>query len=165
MYKLADELGVVIFDPVTIDELALLNAKLDGENRILSADNRWPLETEIMLPEPDWPIIIPDYEVQEARTDIMNNVRPRDYKLIDNSIITAVYRKNFGGHSTGVHEEIRYTISRGKRACVFDPIVDSDKADPHPFDQDEDGTRDIDEFYEKIRNGVEFYKVRQKRIK
>lgn len=165
MYKLAEELGVVIFDPVTIDELALVNAPLEGENRILSADNRWPLETQIMLPEPDWPIIVPENEVQEARTDIMNNVRPRDFKLIDNSIFTTVYRKNFGGPSTGVREEIRYTISRGKGVYVYDPIVDSDNGDPHPFDQDEDGSRDIDEFYDNIRKGVEFYRVRRQRIR
>lgn len=164
MYKLAEELGVVIFDPVTIDELALVNARLDGENRILSTDNRWPLETEIMLPEPDWPIVIPDNEVQEAKIDIMNDVRPRDFKLIDNSIFTTVYRKNFGGPSEGVREEIRYTISRGKRAYVYDPIDDSDTGEPHPFDPDEDGSRDIDEFYDKIRKGVDFLRARRRRI-
>ena len=165
MYRLADELGVVIFDPVTIDELSLLNSRLDGTNRILTAEDRWPLETEIMLPEPKWPIVIPDNEVQEARNDIINNVRPRDFHLIDNSIFTTVYRKNYGGPSSGVGDEIRYTIMRGKRAYVYDPIIDGDAGKPHPFDQDEDGFRDLAIFYEEIRKGIEFYRARRKRIK
>ena len=109
MYEFASELGVVIFDPVTIDELALQFAISDGENYVLNAENRWPLEITLLVNEPDWPIKIPKNEVDEAQTDIGNNIRPRDFKLIDDSIFTIVYRKNFGGLSRGVSEEINYS--------------------------------------------------------
>lgn len=160
MYDFASETGVVIFDPVTIDELALQFAISDGENYVLNAENRWPLETDLLVDEPDWPIKIPHNEVEEAQEDIVNNIKPRDFKLIDNSIFTIVYRKNFGGSSRGVLEEIRYTNFRGKRVYVYDPIEDAENEIPHPFDQDEIGFRNREEFYDGIKKGIEFYRAR-----
>lgn len=160
MYGIAEDLGVVIFDPVTIDEFPLRNAPVEDGFRILTNDQRWPLEIELIVDEPDWPIKIPVNEVHEAQDDIRNNIQPRDFKLIDPSIFTTVYRKNFGGLSTGVGEEIRYTISRGKIPYVYDPDVDED-GEIHPFDADEYGYRDKEEFYADIIRGIENYQARR----
>lgn len=163
MYDMGRELEVVILDPVTIDELALTSAPLECEFRVLSEKNRWPLETELLVSEPDWPINIPEVEVEEARRDISNNIRQRDFKLIDQSIFTTVYRKNFGGSSKGVIEEIRYTNSSGKRAYVYDPLEDGNGGVPHPFDQDEIGSRTVEEFYDRIRKGIDYYKTKRQK--
>lgn len=160
MYEIAEEYNIVVFDPVTIDELALRNAPLHEGARVLKAAHRWPLETEILVNKPEWPIIIPNNEVQEAELDIMNQIKPRDYKLIDSSIITTVYRRNFGGPSTGVNEEIRYAIGRGKGVFVYDPLEDSDAEEPHPFDPDINGSREIEDYYSNIIKGIEYYKAR-----
>lgn len=44
------------------------------------------------------------------------------------------HRKNYGGRSEGVREEIRYAISRGKSVYVYDPEEDGEIGRPHPFD-------------------------------
>lgn len=160
MYEMATELGVVVFDPVTIDELALNFSTLDGENRVLNGSMRWPLDTEdLLVAEPHWPIEIPDNEVEEVRSDIMNNIRPRDFKLIDNSMLTTVYRKNYGGHSRGVTEEITYANSRGKRVYVYDPEEDAEAGVSHPFDPDVYGYRDVEAFYDAVKKGIESCQV------
>ena len=122
---------------------------------------RWPLENELLVPEPNWPIIIPDNEVQEAHSDIINNIKPRDFKLIDNSIFIIVYRKNLGGQSRGVTEEIRYANSRGKRVYVYDPDEDIEAGISHPFEQGIYEYRDKENFYDGIRKGIEFFLKRQ----
>ena len=116
---------------------ALNNAETEGGNRILNVEQRWPLDVELLVNEPDWPISIPENEVLEAERDISNNIKPRDFKLIDNSIFTTVYRKNYGGRSEGVNAEIQYTISRMKKPYVYDPKEDSDPRIPHPFNPEE----------------------------
>jgi len=156
MYELASEVGVVVFDPVTIDELSIRFADKEGSNLVLKEHNRWPLEIDSLAKEPDWPIIISEDEVQEAKEDIRNNIRPRDFKFIDNSILTAVYRKRYKGLSTGVTDEIRYANSRGKRVYVYDPPEDSESGEPHPFDPHEIGFRNLDEFYKDIKKGLEY---------
>ena len=50
-----------------------------------------------------------------------------------------------------------YTNSRGKRVYVYDPVEDAEDEKPHPFDQDKIGSRNIEEFYDKIKKGIEFY--------
>jgi len=163
MFGIAEDLGVCIFDPVSIDELALNNAETEGGNRILNAEQRWPLDVELLVNEPDWPISIPENEVLEAERDISNNIKPRDFKLIDNSIFTTVYRKNYGGRSEGVNAEIQYTISRMKKPYVYDPKEDSDPRIPHPFNLEELIYNDKDVFYDEIKKGIEYYKERQNR--
>lgn len=163
MYDLGQELDLVIFDPVTIDELSLTTAPLEGEYRVLDNTIRWPLESELLVSEPTWPIRIPDVEVEEARLDIGNNIRQRDFRLIDQSIFTTVFRKNYGGSSRGVQAEIGYTNNSGKRAYVYDPPDDGTDLGPHPFNPDEIGSRDLDKFFERIRSGVEYYKTKRQR--
>lgn len=163
MYKISEELDLVIFDPVTVDELALKFASRKDNIYILNKEHRWPLETELLVKDPDWPIEIPQNEVDEALPDIINQIKPRDFKLIDSSVFTTAYRTNYGGPSEGVREEIRYTISRGKKSYVFDPVEDSPNKTPHPFDHDEIGFRDLDEYYQNICKGIDFFRKRREK--
>jgi hypothetical protein len=162
MYKIANDLGVCVFDPVTIDELALRNARVEGENCILEAEHRWPLNVELLVGEPDWPIVIPKNEITEAEHDISNGIKPRDFKLIDNSKFTTVYRKNYGGRSEGVNAEILYAISRMKKPYVYDPEEDSDPRAPHPFNPEELIYVDKNVFFDEIVKGINYYKNRRK---
>ena len=151
MYEISSEVGVVVFDPVTIDELSISFAEKEDSNLVLKEDDRWPLEIDSLGKKPNWPIIIPEDEVKEAELDILYNIRPRDFKYIDNSILMAVYRKNYNGFSKGVNDEITYSNSCGKKVYVFDPLEDGKSGKPHPFDPTEIGFRDLDEFYKDIK--------------
>jgi len=127
----------VLFDPITVDELALetaLGLCGDEPNVSLDAGMRWPIEKSPLVPEPQWPIHIPKDEVEEVIEDIRNHIRSRDFKLIDNSRFTLVYRPYFGGFSKGVDQEIGYTIFLGKRPYIHDPEQDHEPGARHPFD-------------------------------
>lgn len=158
MYEIAEKENIVVFDPVTIDELALSKATFENGNRVLTKEHRWPIEMETLVPEPTWPIKIPDSEVDEAMPDISNQIRPRDFKYVDSSIITSVFRKNYGGPSTGVSAEIQYANSRGKRVYVYDPVEDAIAGIPNPFDQDVIGSRDLEAFFESLVKGIDTYR-------
>ena len=95
------------------------------------------------------------------KADIRNQIKTRDFKLIDSSIVTSVYRRSFGGYSKGVTDEIRYAIQRGKGVFVFDPPEDSETVDPHPFDLTVNGSRNVEEFYENLEKGIKYYKARK----
>ena len=132
--------GVALFDPVTIDELILklaLDRVPEGESRdvLLSQDMRWPLGENRFVSEPGWPIRVPGEEIQEAADDIVNNIKARDFKLIDNSVLTVAYRPNFCGPSEGVKSEIDYSIAQGKRVLVYERPEDKEGVESHPFDQ------------------------------
>ncbi|MFB0543277.1 MAG: hypothetical protein ACETVR_00700, partial [Candidatus Bathyarchaeia archaeon] len=155
MHESCSKKGAVVFDPVTIDELALNYAREERETRVLDSSVRWPLEIESLVKEPDWPIEIPNIEVVEAIEDIENNIGTRDFKMIDSSRLTAVYRPNWGGLSKGVYAEKRYTLSRGKRLYVYDPEEDTPRKDVSPFEKGEIGFRNVEEFYENIHKDID----------
>jgi hypothetical protein len=141
IHSLASKHNVALFDPVTIDELALKIAleksKARNEELVsLQSEMRWPLDSdEKMVREPDWPIDVPKQEIEEVLPDINNNIRARDFKLIDNSRLTIAYRPYFGGESKGVRQEMEYTVQQGKHVYAYDPKEDSgNNNDPHPFD-------------------------------
>jgi len=137
-HSLAGKHSAALFDPVTIDELALQTASVNQRenNVVLEKEQRWPLGLDYdFVREPDWPIEIPRQEIEEVLPDINNNIRARDFKLIDNSRFTVAYRPYFGGESGGVREEMSYTISSGKRAYAYYPPEDSGPKTGHPFDQ------------------------------
>ncbi len=158
IHTLASNHNSVLFDPVTIDELALKTAlEADKEPREdlvrLRRDMRWEIDVDKQLVgEPEWPIDIPRQQVEEVLPDISNNIRARDFKLIDTSRFTIAYRPHLGGESKGVKQEIDYTVQQGKRVYAYDPEEDSGRQDPHPFDTNVVVYKDDQEFVNRIDN-------------
>lgn len=162
MHGFAAEKGTVIFDPVGIDELVLqfaLKKTKEGEDVVLDSGARWPLGYKVLADEVRYPIRIPYEQVEEVglekpvaetvTSDIENNVRVRDYKLIDISILTVAYRPHFGGPSSGVAKEVAYSVNQGRKAIMYDP--DEDSAGPRsPFDDSVPVYRDLKEFYKVV---------------
>jgi hypothetical protein len=153
IHALAAKKHVAIFDPVTIDELALKSAsdKGTGDPVILQKGMRWPLNFDGQLvKEPVWPIEIPRQEIQEVLPDITNNIRARDFKLIDNSLLTIAYRPRLGGESGGVRQEMEYTVNTGKRVYAYNPIEDTGSKKGHPFHVKINEFSDKQEFLRKV---------------
>ncbi len=144
----------VLFDPITIDELTLEMAleSAKGELVMLRKKMRWPLEPNQFVKEPEWPIRISRKEISETSGDVQNNIKARDFKLIDNSRFVVVYRPHFKGESRGVAAEINYSITQGRRVYVYEPEEDRRKSVLHPFDPWLVSCTDFDDFIEQIDN-------------
>jgi hypothetical protein len=154
LHKIFAENGAVLFDPVTIDELVLKpTSSAEGDNFILNADSRWPINDNGLVKPFPWPIEIPTDQIKEVQPDIVNQIRARDFKLIDNALFTAVYRPNFGGFSTGVNAEITYSESQGRGLFVYDPPSDENSTQPktNPFTQKTTTKPDYDSFLQLVR--------------
>ena len=139
------ETGTAVFDPVTIDELALQDAfdrSAGGDaDIVLKKSDRWPLgAVDPVAAEPEWPMHIPRSEVSEvlppagrgpgrgaggAGGDIKNQIRSRDYRLIEDVHFLAAYRPFFNTKkSDGVDAEIKHAKEVGKKVMVYHPSKD-----------------------------------------
>ncbi|MCE2507035.1 MAG: hypothetical protein J4F36_11350 [Nitrosopumilaceae archaeon] len=128
MHQFGNDLGVAIFDPVTIDELSLKFVKdkaLESDPSTvdieLTKSDRWSLEiSEPLVPEPNWPIKIPVAEIEQVETSISDQVQARDYALVDAANILAVYRPYYkGNRSDGVDAEIKHAKEIGNAVVVY----------------------------------------------
>jgi hypothetical protein len=142
----------VLFDPVTIDELTLEMALQSTGADVVSLQKkmRWQLEPNHLAEEPDWPIRIPRKEVSEVSGDVENNIKARDFKLMDNSRFIAAYRPHFMGTSIGVAAEIDYSVMQGRRVYAYDPPEDRKGSILHPFDPSLILCQDFADFTAKI---------------
>lgn len=154
LHRIFAEYGAVLFDPVTIDELALNPKSVEGDTIVLNADSRWPITDNALVKPISWPIEIPTDQIREVKPDIVNQIRARDFKLIDNALFTSVYRPNLGGFSTGVNAEITYSESQGRGLHIYDPPGDGSTAQPktNPFTQKTTTTDDYDAFLASVRH-------------
>lgn len=155
LHKIFAENNAVLFDPVTIDELAL-DKPVEAETFIMKADSRWPIEESALVKPVSWPIEIPIDQIKEVKPDIVNQIRARDFKLIDNALFTAVYRPNLGGFSTGVNAEINYSESQGRGLHIYDPRSDGSSTErkTNPFTQKTTTTDNYDEFLASIKHAL-----------
>jgi hypothetical protein len=142
----------VLFDPVTIDELPtnIFDSAKSNDPFKFDSSSRWPIDANGLSDNPEWPVEISCDEVTEAREDIKNQVRVRDFKLIDNSQFTVVYKPNFGGFSVGVNYEITYTSGQAKRVYVFQPKDNGTSATLNPFHTHSIPIEDYEEFKKRI---------------
>ena len=177
--KLSD--SFVVFDPVTIDE-AILNFKFferdsgrlktkfqETDELSLSVEDRWPLsfgENEPLCDdEGEYPITLDVDEVREVSvsisgqrmSDIENQIRNRDFRLINQSEIMIGYRPFFrGSKSTGLLAELRFA-----HHSIHMPIyiVHNDETDGnlggHPFDIKARKCESTDEMIDNIRQKYE----------
>ena len=144
MHSFGKKENVVIFDPVAIDELAIVFAlkKERSKNRKLKKLNfkekdRWPLNAiNLTVKKTKWPIQIPVEEIEEVGNDINNQIKSRDYTLVDTATHLAVYRPYFNGKlSKGVDAEIKRANDNFSDVIVYHPKIDhiEEGATTHPF--------------------------------
>lgn len=149
VHALGQRLRAAVFDPVTIDELAIREAYRaagGAETVRIDKSHRWPLDIEHPVArEPQWPIDIPAQEVKEVLEttrsgkkipgDIENHIRSRDYRLVETVKILAAYRPQYKRKkSQGVEAEIRHANEMSRRVVVYHPDEDSlPDASTHPF--------------------------------
>lgn len=153
IHQMGERTRSAVFDPVTIDELALKKALAEaGRSRTVQVkkEYRWPLgRVSPLANEPGWPIRIPRREVQEVlasmrnganlvQGDIENQITSRDYHLVELANYLAVYRPFMGGAaSMGVDAEIKHAVEHGRKVVAYHPKGDlpagGGRASTHPF--------------------------------
>ncbi len=144
MHAFGKKENAVIFDPVAIDELAMVFAlkKQKEKNKKLTKldfkeKDRWPLNiTNLNAKKVKWPIKIPSSEIEEVGNDISNQIKSRDYTLVDTATHLAVYRPYFNGKlSKGVEAEIRRANDNFSDVVVYHPKIDhiDEGNTTHPF--------------------------------
>ena len=152
VHRMGERTRSAVFDPVTIDELALAAAlrESDGDTVSVEARHRWPLgEVAPLAGEPGWPISIPRREVEEvlavlgnghgpAQGDVENQITSRDYHLVELANYLAVYRPFMGRkRSRGVEAELLHAREHGRKALAYHPEGDrpeGEGATTHPFE-------------------------------
>ncbi len=141
-HEIGAQTDSVVFDPVAIDELALETAMNDPEQSeksiiTLEKKHRWNLDLpNLLVDEPNWPINIPRHEIEEVSKDIRDQIRSRDFMLVDSSHFLAVHRPIFKLiPSKGVEAEIKHANEYGKKVIVYHPKIDQKDGNPttHPF--------------------------------
>lgn len=147
-HALGSAVHAAVFDPVAIDELALVKAQKESANGgdvVVKQSHRWPLGVEAPLAkDPEWPIRLPAQEVSEVlggsggrKGDVEDQIRSRDYRLVEAANCLAVYRPFFGGKkSEGVDAEIKHAVEHGREVVAYHPRNDqtsAGQATTHPF--------------------------------
>lgn len=173
MYALGQRARAAVFDPVAIDELAIREAYNAAggagcETVRIDESHRWPLGIDDpVAEEPRWPISIPAQEVREVlettrsgRTipgDIENQIRSRDYRLVETVRIVAVYRPQYmRKKSEGVAAEIRHANETSRRVVVYHPKADDlPGASTHPFGSNATILHAKDEFMDHLGKWLE----------
>jgi len=155
--RLHDEF--IVFDPVTIDE-RILQAEYEAQmvpaangalpdTISIERSHRWPLSPDnaCILEQADsllYPICIPSSEIEslsaeegESRRwrDIDDNIRWRDFALINQSQGVLAYRPGYGCKqlSVGVTRELNYAMDTRIIPCVVYWPKEDGPSDNHPF--------------------------------
>jgi len=137
MHDLGKKHKIAIFDPVSIDELTLEQARKLKKASTTTFDKklRWPLDySEILVPDTNPSIKIPTKEITESLTQINHQIRSRDLKLVEYSSILAVYRPFFGGLSKGAQAEINHATYVGNEVWIYSSREDKLPGGSSPFD-------------------------------
>ena len=168
VHRMGERTRSAVFDPVTIDELALAAAlrESDGDTVSVEARHRWPLgEVAPLAGEPGWPISIPRREVEEvlavlgnghgpAQGDVENQITSRDYHLVELANYLAVYRPFMGRkRSRGVEAELLHAREHGRKALAYHPEGDrpeGEGATTHPFENKFESVSTREGFEERL---------------
>lgn len=131
------------FDPLTLDEdvpavFELAAGTNGGTVTIDESTSRWPIPlagTLLSGAERPYPITIEKQELLDVRDDIKQQVRIRDYTLIDQSSCVAGYRPKCDRRlSQGMIAEFQYAVNTAqppRPVIVYSPPDDGGTA--HPF--------------------------------
>ena len=138
MHSLGKNHGMVIFDPVAIDELCikfaldkmLAKTPEESKNKITSVEvtqnDRWPIcLDDLVAPDIQLPVTLPRNEIEDVVKDIGNQIASRDYTLVDASSYLTVYRPFYNKiPSKGAEKEIDRANDHMKRVLVYHPKED-----------------------------------------
>lgn len=178
MHNLGKKHGLVIFDPVAIDELCikfsldrlLEKTPKERQNEIISVrvtqNDRWPIcLDDLVAPDIPLPVTLLRNEIEEVVKDIGNQIASRDYTLVDASSYLTVYRPFYNKkQSKGAEKEIDRANDHMKRVLVYHPkedYVDS-AATTHPFGS-RTKTYDMEKnFFGDLQNLVDQKKTKDK---
>lgn len=167
-HRIGERTRSAVFDPVTIDELALAAAlrESDGDTVSVEEGHRWPLgEVAQLADEPGWPIRIPKREVEEvlavlgnghgpAQGDVENQITSRDYHLVEIANYLAVYRPFMNRkRSRGVEAELLHARQHGRKALAYHPDGDrpeGEGATTHPFEDKFESVPTMGGFEERL---------------
>ena len=97
MHDLGNKHGVVIFDPVSIDELYPDLGNTSSEMVTVGNGMRWPLGYSPLAKNTPSHIEIPSREINDCIPQIKHQIKSRDFKLVESSRVLAVFRPYFGG--------------------------------------------------------------------
>lgn len=168
LHQIGEKTRTPVFDPVTIDELALALAlrEAGGDSVSVEKRHRWPLgKVAPLADEPRWPISIPRHEVREvlavlanghgaAQGDVENQITSRDYHLVELATCLAVYRPFMGRRkSRGVEAELFHAMQHGRKALAYHPDMDrpaDEGATTHPFENKFDGIPTMEGFTDRL---------------
>lgn len=164
------------FDPTTIDE-GILNWKFfNSDNKLkdkykgseevdINESDRFPIYFDGYEPlssdRKDYPVKLRVEEVKEVAvppsgqslSDIENQIRSRDYRLIDQSDVMAGYRPYFHGKSsTGLTSELTYVKNNAHIPSVVVHKDEDGGWGGHPFSQSAIRTKRTEELVREIEN-------------
>ena len=170
MYEIGNDTSTAIFDPVAIDELAMMEPLKTANRKTVSIkkEHRWPTEIKELADPVKWPIEIPKTQVKEAIPDVSNQIASRDYTLVDSSLFLAVYRPLYNGNlSRGVDAEIKRATNHMKKVIMYNPKADQKKypqsQSTHPFGNKVDPFNVKKSFFEHIQKVINMNKRKDKR--
>lgn len=158
MHELGEKHGFAIFDPVTIDELTLEQARKLKKSSVTTLDTklRWPLDySDILVPNTNPCIKIPTKEITDSLTQINHQIRSRDLKLVEYASILAVYRPYYGGLSKGAQAEINHATYVGNEVWIYSPPEDKIPKGGSPFDDNSiTSINNIEKYFKKIEGSM-----------
>lgn len=129
--RMYDKDDLIIFDPVTIDDLRWQHDTSDPEDVL----ERWPLEKRhyTLCPHINNHEKIPDNFIGNYYF-VKRQIDERDLILVRQSDAVVVYRPLFNGKEvTGCMAEIREAAKQGIDIIAYNPDEDIEKADYNPF--------------------------------
>ena len=149
MHRLGKKHGLVVFDPVAIDELCikfaldrlLARTSKERQREITSVkvtqNDRWPICLDgLVTPDIPLPATLPRNEIEDVVKDVGNQIASRDYTLVDAASYLMVYRPFYNKKpSKGAEKEIDRANDHMKRVLVYHPREDyvGSAATTHPF--------------------------------
>ena len=164
MHELGKKHHIAIFDPVSIDELTLDQARKLKKSQISTLDKklRWPLNySEILVKDANPCIKIPAKEITDSLSSIKHQIQSRDLKLVEYSNILAVYRPYYGGRSTGAQAEISHATSLGNEVLIYSPPDDEMPQGGNPFDDNSiTPITNSNEYFEKVEESMNNLKAK-----
>lgn len=173
MHSFGKKENAVIYDPVAIDELAMVftlqkaREKNSNINELkFEEQHRWPLDLKnINAKKIKWPIRLPVDEIDQIGEDIKNQIKSRDYTLVDTATHLAVYRPYFNGNlSKGVDAEIKRANDNFSDVVVYHPKEDQiEEGDTtHPFGDQATTFDDKKEFIRHLQKLIKQQKRKDK---
>lgn len=170
--KIHDQEHLVVFDPLSIDELPPMILASNAENKsgIFTFDpqnpaHRWPLSEDVDLLDSGLdlkdhlPLKIPTAELLDAKESAKIQIMNRDIRLIDQSHCLVVYRPTISGNSklsTGVQAELEHAAHTECRVIWYikegtDPLPESPFVPTNPgYDPDFIYNSSDEKFWERI---------------